>query len=89
MLCGAGFGGEAYGWSGSLSLFIGQGGLFRPAVLSILILLLFRGFELSAFVPSVARPLEFEKVLLAIDAPNLSVIVLESSVARWRRRPTS
>jgi hypothetical protein len=80
MLCEVGFEGEAYGWSGSLSLFVGQGGLLRPAVLSILILLLFRDFELSAFVSSVTRPLEFKKMLLAIDAPNLSVIVLERRI---------
>jgi hypothetical protein len=80
MLCEIGFEGEAYGWSGSLSLFIGQSDLFRPAILSILILLLFRDFELSAFVPSMTRSLEFKKVLLAVDALNLSVIVLERRI---------
>jgi hypothetical protein len=80
MLCEVGFGGEAYGWSGSLSLFVGQSVLFRPAVLFILILLFLRGFELSTLVSSVTSLLEFEKVLLAIDTLNLSVIVLERRI---------
>jgi hypothetical protein len=80
MLCEVEFEEEAYGWSGFLSLFVGQSGLLRPAVLFILILLLLRDFELSAFVSSVIRSLEFKKVLLAVDAPNLSVIVLERRI---------
>jgi hypothetical protein len=60
-----------------LSLFVGQGGLFRPVVLFILILLFIRDFELYAFVSSVVRPHEFEKVLLVVGALNLSVIVIE------------
>jgi hypothetical protein len=80
MLCEVGFKEEAYGWSDSLSLFVGQSGLFRPAVLFILIFLLLRDFELSAFVSSVISSLEFKKVLLAIDTLNLSVIVLERRI---------
>jgi hypothetical protein len=80
MLCEVGFEEETYGWSGSLSLFVGQSGLFRSAVLFILILLFLRDFELSAFVSSMIRPLEFRKVLLAIDTLNLSVIVLERRI---------
>jgi hypothetical protein len=80
MLCEVRFEEETYDWSDSLSLFVGQSDLFRPAVLFILILLFLRDFERSAFVSSVIRPLEFKKVLLAIDALTLSVIVLERRI---------
>jgi hypothetical protein len=66
-----------------LSLFFYQSDLLRLETVRrffFLIPLLLRCLELSAFVSSMIRSLKFEKVLLAIDTLNLSVIVLERRI---------